>query len=167
MKRSESKKSVQCTEAYMTRVNPAKLLTTVLLSLVLAFAFIGCGSNNNSDENNSTDTSGTSVDSGASANSGTSVDTQTEKADWEVSLDEYEAIVDEMVVLLDRAAANPNDTSIRAEVSALTVRLAEWQTKATDLGKTLSASESAEYGSRLLKIIDKLQVAMDTHSDLF
>ena len=81
-------------------------------------------------------------------------------ANWKQFLKDYEAWVDDYIVILKKYKENPTDTSILSDYSEMVSELADWSDKADKIELELEDSDAAlEYSAELLRIAGKLAEA--------
>jgi len=92
--------------------------------------------------------------------SGSSTDTS-QKADWEVFLDDYEVFADKYADLMKKYKENPTDQSIVKEFQTLGEEALEWQNRAQSLDtKSMSADDQKKFAEEAQRIGKKITSAM-------
>lgn len=88
----------------------------------------------------------------------TAGNTDGEKAQWEIFLEEYDEFVDEYVQLFRQYKENPTDLSILEDFTEASSKAEDWASRASDITKELisSPADAAKFASELLEITKKL-----------
>lgn len=78
-------------------------------------------------------------------------------ANWKQFLKDYEAWVDDYIVVLKKYKENPTDTSILSDYSEMVSEMVDWSDKADEIELELENTDAAlEYSAELLRIAGKL-----------
>lgn len=159
-----------------------KKLLAILLAVMMLFSLTACGSD--SDKNQADDTEKVSVsqetqdDEGGSFtnpspyknnSSETSSVPQNKKTEsnndsngytWQQFLKDYEAWVDEYIVILKKYNENPSDLSILSDYTSMLTKLSEWAERADKMEDEIKdAGEVLEFTSEITRILAKITAA--------
>lgn len=81
-------------------------------------------------------------------------------ANWKQFLKDYEAWVDDYIVVLKKYKENPTDASILSDYSEMVSEMVDWSDKADEIELELEDTDAAlEYSAELLRIAGKLSEA--------
>ncbi|MBT5403202.1 MAG: hypothetical protein HOL28_07125 [Crocinitomicaceae bacterium] len=79
-----------------------------------------------------------------------------DSGEWDSLLDDYESFADDYIAALKKQKADPTDMSVMTDMAALAPKAAEWSTKMSEAGATLSAEQAGRY----TKIGNKIAAAV-------
>lgn len=134
-----------------------KKFLALLLFVVLVFTISACGSETTTDVSTQEDATVVS-----SQEADAPVQETSDTIEWKEFLSEYEAWVDQYIVMMKKYKENPSDLTLLADYSNMMTEMADWAEKTEKMQVELenaSSAELAEYSAALAKIAAKIAQA--------
>ncbi len=124
-----------------------KKILAIALCVLFAMTMVACTGGAEQNTNSAADDS-----------SVTDTESTSESSEWKQFLKDYEAWVDDYIVIVNKYKANPTDTSILADYTKMVSDMADWTTRTEKVQEELTTDSEAlaEYTKELSRIAGKL-----------
>jgi chemotaxis protein histidine kinase CheA len=139
-------------------------LVALALVLTAALALTGCGKKASSEDVSSrNESSFSSVDDAApepEEDDETSSASAASTVDWEKALDNYEKVVDELVIFMKQFKDNPTDISLVTKSVSMMEKAQKAAESMEELSNKLSDADLAKFTERYTKLAAKMTAAL-------